>query len=187
MPVYIATTQPRNFDNQTQIEIQEGVRDSILALYGEQAIDFWTPLAQPNGWIIEAYDSGDGVHVNNAGHALLYEQVLAKQIDTLPCTPVTGIFDFGRNDLVGVNLFPNPFDEIINGTFTSDGPGKLEVEMFNQLGQQLHAREFHISGAGEYPFSLDQLRSHVPSIYFVKVTWTTSASARTKTFSLVKQ
>jgi hypothetical protein len=35
-------------------------------------IDMWTPLVQPGGtWLSPAYDSGDGIHGNDAGHLIM--------------------------------------------------------------------------------------------------------------------
>ena len=36
--------------------------------------------ATGDGTVNPSYDSGDGIHLNNAGHALLYERILAKNI-----------------------------------------------------------------------------------------------------------
>ncbi|MCR9154569.1 MAG: T9SS type A sorting domain-containing protein [Bacteroidetes bacterium] len=70
VPVWVCTTQPRNFGS-SSIQIQLGVRDSISAYFGSKALDFWTGLANSQNTIDSTYDSGDGVHVNNAGHKLL--------------------------------------------------------------------------------------------------------------------
>lgn len=84
--VWVATTQPRNFTNPGQINVQRIVRDSILAIYDEYAVDFWNGLAADNGFIRPEFDSGDGVHVNDAGHRLLFKRVSQLAIDTLNCS-----------------------------------------------------------------------------------------------------
>lgn len=73
--VWICTPQPRNFSDPAQIQIQREVVDSIFATYGDHAIDFWNGLADEKGHIRKEYDSGDGIHLNNAGHRLLFERV----------------------------------------------------------------------------------------------------------------
>lgn len=82
VPIWISTTQPRHF-SADKILTQFVVRDSILRRYGDMAIDFWSGTAQPNGLIESQYNSGDGIHLNNAGHRLLFEQVRAKHIPAL--------------------------------------------------------------------------------------------------------
>jgi lysophospholipase L1-like esterase len=80
---WVCTTQPRNFNRPLQIEIQENARDSIYAIYGDFAIDFWSEIADPNSLIANQYDSGDGIHLNDRGHRILTQRVLEKRIDTL--------------------------------------------------------------------------------------------------------
>ena len=79
IPVWVCTTQPRNF-NAGAIFVQIGVRDSIQRYFGSRSIDFWTGLANPFNTIDTSYDSGDGVHVNNLGHRLLFNRVKQKQL-----------------------------------------------------------------------------------------------------------
>ena len=69
---FICTTQPRNLGSQSQIDIQTSVRDAIFSTYGDHAIDFWTGIAANNGFILSQYDSGDGIHLNNEGHDILF-------------------------------------------------------------------------------------------------------------------
>jgi len=79
IPVWVCTTQPRNY-GPAQIQIQVEVRDSILAAFGPYAIDFWSQIALPNSTIDPQYDSGDGVHLNDAGHGILWSRVVQAQI-----------------------------------------------------------------------------------------------------------
>ena len=74
VPVWIATTQPRNLDAEGR-RAQEVMRDSTHARFGDRAIDFWTGLAEDDATIKPAYDSGDGVHLGDAAHALLFRRV----------------------------------------------------------------------------------------------------------------
>lgn len=91
VPIWICTTQPRNGLSAAGKLIQVGVRDSIMDFYGSFAIDFWNGCADINDNILASYDSGDGVHMNNAGHAILNNRVIAAEIpnflsDTLTYT-----------------------------------------------------------------------------------------------------
>lgn len=74
--LWITTTQPRNFSSQSQLDLLTGMRDSVFTRYAPYAVDFWTTLAQPNGFIAPEFNSGDGIHLNNAGHRLLYQRAI---------------------------------------------------------------------------------------------------------------
>ena len=79
VPLWVCTPQPRNF-SANKILTQLIVRNAILTRYGNWSIDFWGDMAAPNGLIDMSYNSGDGIHVNNAGHRKLFEQVRKKNI-----------------------------------------------------------------------------------------------------------
>jgi len=78
--VWVCTPQPRNFSDPVQVQIQRELRDAIISTYGDRAIDFWESLAGPDGFILKEYDSGDGIHLNDAGHRLLWTRVMEKGI-----------------------------------------------------------------------------------------------------------
>ena len=75
VPVWITTTQPRNLSQEGRDNLM-AVRDSTYSRFTEKAIDFWSGLAQPDGRIDSAFDSGDGVHLNDAGHEILFRRVV---------------------------------------------------------------------------------------------------------------
>ncbi len=75
VPIWITTTQPRNFNADQDRSALAEMRDVITQRYAPRTIDFWTPIADGENRVLAAYDSGDGVHINDAGHALLFEQV----------------------------------------------------------------------------------------------------------------
>jgi lysophospholipase L1-like esterase len=79
IPIWICTVQPRTFST-SQWQTQLAVRDSINQIFGAQAIDFWTGLPNNTNGILPAFDSGDGVHLNDAGHKLLADRMVAKNI-----------------------------------------------------------------------------------------------------------
>jgi lysophospholipase L1-like esterase len=80
VPLWISTTQPRNFPSSAMREKLIAMRDSLFYRYprfGAHVIDFWTEIAGSDGRIKPQYDSGDGIHLNNAGHRILFERVVA--------------------------------------------------------------------------------------------------------------
>jgi lysophospholipase L1-like esterase len=143
VPIWICTTQPRNF-SAAQAQLQWDLKDSILAQYSPYAIDFWTGIALPNYFIDPTYDSGDGVHLNDAGHGILEARVIAADIlqtiyTAIPtpdpallsvnsnmssCGDSTSIFElqtlnFGTNDSIPVSVsFELMHDQL--GIMTSD-------------------------------------------------------------------
>jgi lysophospholipase L1-like esterase len=79
VPVWVTTTQPRNFPSEAARKNLMEVRDKILQEFGSFAIDFWTGIANPDGTIKAEYNA-DGTHLNDAGHAILADRVKAAQI-----------------------------------------------------------------------------------------------------------
>lgn len=99
VPIWVCTTQPRNFGNQAQLDLQWDIKDSIYAYFNPYTIDFWTTIATPGYTIDPAYDSGDGVHLNDAGHGLLANRVIQTSIlDSIATPPDT--VDYGIMELV---------------------------------------------------------------------------------------
>lgn len=76
---YIATTQPRNFTEEKRNDLI-ALRDSIYNVFGEYAIDFWTDIAKDDGTINPVYDSGDGIHLNDAAHELMFDRVVEEDV-----------------------------------------------------------------------------------------------------------
>jgi lysophospholipase L1-like esterase len=74
VPVWITTTQPRDFDADRRANAL-AMRDSTLARFGGRAIDFFTGLGRPDGTISAPYGAGDGIHLNDAAHAILFARV----------------------------------------------------------------------------------------------------------------
>lgn len=91
IPIWICTTQPKNFGSLASKQIQVDVKDSILAIYGNFAIDFWNGIADSTNGIKPLYDSGDGTHLNDLAHRELNNRVINELIpnhfsDTLSFT-----------------------------------------------------------------------------------------------------
>jgi hypothetical protein len=88
VPIFFTTTQPRNdggFDNSTQKRKMADIKDSIIEQFGSRSIDFWNGLYNPADTTIRIeYNNGsagnDRIHLNDAGHAILFDRVKAKNI-----------------------------------------------------------------------------------------------------------
>ncbi|XOV66484.1 MAG: GDSL-type esterase/lipase family protein [Fluviicola sp.] len=99
VPIWVCTTQPRNFGNQAQLDLQWEVKDSIYAYFNPYTIDFWTTIATPGYTIDTLYDSGDGVHLNDSGHAILADRVIQTSILDSIASPSDTI-DYALLDMV---------------------------------------------------------------------------------------
>ena len=87
---YITTTQPRNSVDPPQRTILRQLVDSIQNTFGINSINFWDDLVTNDGqnMIRPELAEPDGTHVNNLGHQLLFERVLAKNIFGLSESPL---------------------------------------------------------------------------------------------------
>jgi glucose/arabinose dehydrogenase len=82
---FITTTQPRQdvpFNSPAMREKLAQIKDAIIQRFGvDRTINFWDGMYNPaDGTILPIYSAGDGIHFNNAGHRVLFERVLAKNV-----------------------------------------------------------------------------------------------------------
>jgi len=79
-PVWITTTQPRNHLPAKFRHQQKALKEAITSSYMDNTIDFWTGIARASGNIKPMYDSGDGVHFNDAAHEIFFQRVINKVV-----------------------------------------------------------------------------------------------------------
>ena len=99
IPIWVCTTQPRNFSNTSSLQLQADLKDSITSIFSPLSIDFWSVIANPNHTINPLYDSGDGVHLNDAGHAILTQRVIDTDILSAIPTPSNQV-DYGIQSIL---------------------------------------------------------------------------------------
>jgi len=100
---YICTTQPRTSEGFDPMEARlklKTLKERIVAEFPGRYIDFYTDVVDlqeesspgvpnPNYLGIRAeYSQGDGTHLNEAGHAVLFNAVLAKNIVPIASLPL---------------------------------------------------------------------------------------------------
>lgn len=73
VPVYFTTAQPRNSTWENREKLKQL---SELIMERLPAIDFWTGLASWNNRLMEEYNSGDDLHLNDVGHRFVFERVI---------------------------------------------------------------------------------------------------------------
>lgn len=134
IPVWIATTQPRNLSATGRANLM-AMRDSTFARFGSRALDFWTAIAQADGTIAPAYNSGDGIHLNNAGHRLLFQRVVAA--DLVSAILATSTAPEAPASTVDVSAVPNPFRAASRLSFTLTAPGPVTLRVYDTLGREV--------------------------------------------------
>lgn len=80
VPIWFCSPQPRNFRKSVLIKAQITLRDIMRKRYGKAYIDFWSGLASRSGSIRSYLNSGDGVHLNDRAHEVLYLRVVRSGI-----------------------------------------------------------------------------------------------------------
>lgn len=79
IPVWITTPQPRNFEKE-KVQIQKDMVDATYAFFNNAfTIDLWTCFADEKGRLKPQFDSGDGIHMNDEAHLVIFERVLESQ------------------------------------------------------------------------------------------------------------
>ena len=74
--VLVQGTQPRNLSD-AQRALLAQVDASLASSIGACFVEVRSAVAAADGRIAAAYDAGDGVHLNDAGHALIYARIKA--------------------------------------------------------------------------------------------------------------
>jgi acyl-CoA thioesterase-1 len=83
--VVMLSTQPRNLPN-AQISQMAQIDSRLRPLFGDCFVDIQSPLTASNGRILAQFDSGDGIHPNDAGHAVIFQRVNAL-VESGRCIP----------------------------------------------------------------------------------------------------
>jgi acyl-CoA thioesterase I len=76
----ITGTQPRNFPTVAQRNRLKILNDKLSIDYPQNISDYLKKLSTPTYAIQRIYGAGDGVHLNNRGHDVIYRSVIASPI-----------------------------------------------------------------------------------------------------------
>ena len=172
---WMTTTQPRNFSNQSQLNLLFAMRDSTFSRYGPHALDVWTPLAQPNGFILAQFGSGDGIHLNNAGHKIVYERFR----DAVNSSVETVEVGIPLNYILQQN-YPNPFNPTTTIQYSIATEEFVNLRVYNSLGREVAYLVKQNQKPGNYSVEFDATR--LPSgIYF----YTIQSQSFTKSMKMV--
>ncbi len=162
VPVWITTTQPCNLSENGRRNLME-MRDSTFSRFAKYAIDFWTQLAQDNGTIRPQYDSGDGVHLNDAAHEILFQRVQAKGIDQEQFSRVAEKSWPQTVKLLG--NYPNPFNAVTRIEFELNSEEMGSYDVINLLGEVVLSIQERAFSAGRNQIIFDA-KEWPSGIYF---------------------
>lgn len=167
VPVWISTTQPRNLPLAGRTNLME-MRDSTFARFGEHAVDFWNTLALPGGTIDPLYDSGDGIHLNDAGHGVLFERVAAKGIFCETALGALGRAGASPSFLLVRPGFPNPAHRLAAVRYDLGAPAWVVVTLHDAAGRRLRTLENRARSPGSFRLAVDR-RDLAAGVYFYRV------------------
>ncbi|HWB92034.1 MAG TPA: GDSL-type esterase/lipase family protein [Puia sp.] len=127
---WIATSQPRNDQPMSIRLLLKEARDSILAEFPGRALNFYDQLVDPATLGIQTSLTNDGIHPNDAGHALLFQ--VAKTANILNPTPLAlSITGFGGSwNNGGIDLH-----------WQITGTGLLSASSVERSGDGMHFNE----------------------------------------------
>ncbi len=134
VPVWITTTQPRNFDPDQRV-LLAAMRDWIESRYQQRSLDFWSGLASIDGSILPSVDAGDGIHLNDAAHRLLFERVVLKDIPGILKSVYAKANGAAPSAMSSVLVYPNPFTATTSVAVTLDNGSLTTITISDILGK----------------------------------------------------
>jgi sugar lactone lactonase YvrE/lysophospholipase L1-like esterase len=103
VPVWITSGTPRNLADPVQRDQLRILTDSTMARYAPYAIDIYHGLAAADGTILPQYNSGDNIHFNDAGHRVIFDQVVGANVWERICPDVEVTYpNGGEMYLIGI-------------------------------------------------------------------------------------
>ncbi|MGV3539437.1 MAG: GDSL-type esterase/lipase family protein [Rufibacter sp.] len=163
VPLYVTTTQPRNFNgDQAKIQIQLDMIPATNTKFGDKTIDFWTGFQDNTNQMNSLYNSGDGVHMNNLAHRIMFERIVAENIEQAIITnnPLAVAIE---KSPVYHHVYPNPTLGNVNISM-KDGSLIKKVTLFTTTGAKVFESNYGKTGL----LSLD-LSTLSKGLYLLKV------------------
>lgn len=153
VPLWVTTTQPRNLSTQAGRDNLMAVRDSILLQYGTRAINVFDELANADGSLKQAYNSGDGIHINDSGHRHIFNQVVQSGMWEFISTSV------GRDEAPAMFRllpnYPNPFNPSTTIAWQMASSGPARVVVYDALGREVAVLADGVIAAGTHTATFD--------------------------------
>ncbi len=133
--LYVTTSQPRNFPKKHDRLTQRQVYDSIRAIFYNNYIDFYTGFADAEDRVASEYDSGDGVHMNNAAHRILLDRVIESQAfaGMLDATALQRPINVEPKEQKSLYLIDVGFDGIVTRVNPESGNSTIRISQNDRL------------------------------------------------------
>lgn len=139
VPLWVTTPQPRNFGgNTTNLDIQTQMIQKTYDMFGDFTVDFWSDLAvADNNGILPQYDAGDGIHLNDAAHQILFDRIIAKGIHTKVKENADGLSleDYAASSF---KLYPNPISTTATIKFSQTVTDEVTFSLIDVLGKEIY-------------------------------------------------
>lgn len=138
IPIWICNVQPRNFAiGSTPMNIQLQMSTEIPTGFPTNNVDFWTGIANADGTVNVLYNSGDGVHLNDAGHQILFERVVGSGMHNMVKNGDDGdvnLTEVSKKYLIDINF--NETSQITPGNWNNlwDSSAGSVSGLVNDLG-----------------------------------------------------
>lgn len=84
--IWMTTTQPVNFKEEYKRKRQLEMQGLMLQRF-QHPVDFWTGFDSTNQMLKQQFNSGDGTHMNNAGHRILFNRIVEQKITSDSSNP----------------------------------------------------------------------------------------------------
>ena len=76
----IFSLHPRNFTDASTRSRLRSLNDKLKKIYTNKINDYYNILSTPFNTLKSEYDSGDGAHVNNAGHDVIFQSIILNRL-----------------------------------------------------------------------------------------------------------
>jgi len=162
IPLWVCTTQPRNLPDSGRMNLIT-IKDWVLSRFGDHALDFWSELAVEDGSMRSAYNSGDGVHLNNAGHGVLFSRVVGADIPAR-LGGTTALSPAPLASALELEAWPQPARDHLTVRLRSASVGACSLQLTDLLGRTLQQQDVHSDGSSAMTTQLT-LSALAPGMY----------------------
>ena len=175
IPVWISSPQPRNFGSNTSaLNIHLEMVTATPIEFGEFTFDFWTGFGVTGGNGLKPEFNVDGVHMNDAGHKILFERVVSKDIHTT----IKDLVDATLNvesylyDNLIFKVYPNPVKNKMTIDFKLNANTSIKIVIFDINGRVVTELLNTEKQAGNYSLSLqvnNNEKHFSKGVYFCRI------------------
>lgn len=174
IPVWVTTPQPREFGtNTTNLNIQTQMVTATNTKFGAKAVDFWTGFGPADGnGILAIYNSGDGIHMTDAAHQILFDRIIAKGIaEEVKNNAALSTSEIGTKTTKALNVVPNPIIDNAKIELNFSKATDVLVQLYDLNGKLLKTiyQDKQFSGKKWVDFSVSNSFSQklVPGMYLI--------------------